>query len=422
MPSRPQLSAAGFRNAEQYEASRVAAHRMLHQERATIAGSDASTHGDTRELAPRLQRALDLEARTHATPRAYQSSQARQRQQLQHSTLEGAQPRYTLDERARDAVTQVPRFLLGAGEGGLEATRSFVVGGLSAVAHPINTVRGLGHAITNPNETAGKVYSWVRTSADKMDAALNRGDVRGFGREFGDFSGTLMLNTMPAGFLPKRPLNALARKASFVTTANVTAAVARVPALARYAPMVSQGMKAVGKTCQAACNTPVGQAVSRAYTRADAILTAPLEDLASPRSRVNIEALADTARATLPKGNRPKTVASIETAKGATFTGRSSYTSPRHPVVDQLTREYRNIYGGHCAEMEAVSEALRGAEKASGKAITTVRQARTALKGGHVQTAKVRGVNSPSHASAHKPCSGCAPVLSELGLKYHPKL
>ncbi|NDD30813.1 MAG: hypothetical protein EB084_21360 [Proteobacteria bacterium] len=90
--------------------------------------------------------------------------------------------------------------------------------------------------------------------------------------------------------------------------------------------------------------------------------------------------------------------------------------------MSQLTWEYRNVYEGHCAEREAMSEALRGAEQTSGKAITTVREGRTALKGGHVQTAKVRGPNSPNHASAHKPCSGCAPVLSELGLKYHPKL
>ena len=81
-------------------------------------------------LAGHAQRALDLEARTHQTPRNHEISQARQRQQLRSSTREGAHSPYTRSAYAKDVITQVPQFLEGFGKGSGMALATFVVGAI----------------------------------------------------------------------------------------------------------------------------------------------------------------------------------------------------------------------------------------------------------------------------------------------------
>jgi YwqJ-like deaminase len=131
-------------------------------------------------------------------------------------------------------------------------------------------------------------------------------------------------------------------------------------------------------------------------------------------SRAAVEALADSYRGQLSSGG-PRTVARLQTGNGA-FNGRSGYSGGMHPVVQQLVDANPGRFNGACAECDAVSQALRAAEARTGQAITTVEQARQALAGSSLQTARVRGPNSTAHGTPIPPCETCQPLLDALGI------
>ncbi len=94
-----------------------------------------------------------------------------------------------------------------------------------------------------------------------------------------------------------------------------------------------------------------------------------------------------------------------------------------HPVAQQVldsippAQRAKGIHG-RCAEVDAVSQALRAAEARTGQPITTVEQARQALSGSSMQTARVRGPNSTQHGTPIDPCDSCTPFLDALGIPY----
>ncbi len=133
-------------------------------------------------------------------------------------------------------------------------------------------------------------------------------------------------------------------------------------------------------------------------------------------SRTAVEALADSYRGQIKAGG-PKTVAVLETPNGV-FNGRSAYSGGLHPVVQELVDANPGLYQGACAECDAINQALRAAEARTGQPITTVEQARQALSGSFVQTARVRGPNSVAHGTPLPPCVTCQPLLDALGIPY----
>ena len=136
-----------------------------------------------------------------------------------------------------------------------------------------------------------------------------------------------------------------------------------------------------------------------------------------------VEALADSYR-DLPNSQRPATVAELSTAADS-FGGRSGFSGQTHPVVQQILDNIppakQATWQGNCAEVDAISQALRAAEARTGQPITTIEQARQALSGSTMQTAKVRPPNSPNAAqngTPIPPCSSCQPLLDALGIPY----
>jgi YwqJ-like deaminase len=136
----------------------------------------------------------------------------------------------------------------------------------------------------------------------------------------------------------------------------------------------------------------------------------------APANRTAVEVLADSYRG-LPPNERPLTVACLETPSGS-FGGRSSYAGEAHPVVQKLVAAYPGRFNGACAECDAISQALLAQEAAAGQPITTIEQARQALAGSSIQTARVRGPNSAAHGTPISPCETCQPLLDDLGITY----
>jgi RHS repeat-associated protein len=141
-------------------------------------------------------------------------------------------------------------------------------------------------------------------------------------------------------------------------------------------------------------------------------------------SRTAIEALADTFRG-LSNSLRPAAVARLVLRSGNPISGRSTSGSPIHEVITEF---YANRPAHpnrlQCAEIDAISQALRAQETATGNRVTTLAQARAALQGSRMQTARVRlATGNPDRVAQHgtsiAPCeNGCDLLLQELGIAF----
>jgi hypothetical protein len=172
---------------------------------------------------------------------------------------------------------------------------------------------------------------------------------------------------------------------------------------------------------------PAASTTSTAPSTASAPATQPPSPSATANAPANpramIQALAEAYRG-LPSAQRPGTVALLETSAGS-FVGRSGFVHSVHPVVqqilDSIPQNQRAIWHGRCAEVDAISQALRAIETRTGQSITTIEQARQILSGSRIRTAIIRSAISNKaalHGTSKPPCQSCQFLLDSLGLQY----
>lgn len=138
-------------------------------------------------------------------------------------------------------------------------------------------------------------------------------------------------------------------------------------------------------------------------TRGDIVLGPSAGEPDAP-SNARARQVADAEQAS---GRRGGTAGTLTATDGRTFSDTSAPNKQLHPDVqkalDNVPAEQRSAYHGNCAEPGCVSKALNdGANPA----------------GGEMETAKIRGPNSPSHGQPHNPCSTCKLILDFFGIKY----
>jgi hypothetical protein len=151
----------------------------------------------------------------------------------------------------------------------------------------------------------------------------------------------------------------------------------------------------------------------------------PNNPAAASASRTAIEALADSYRG-LSNSQRPATVARLVPREGSPIAGRSVSRNPIHEVItDYYADRPAHPNNLQCAEIDAISQALRAHEAATGTRITTLEQARAVLQGSRIQTASVRRAtgSNPARLAEHgrpvPPCpNGCDLLLRDLGIVY----
>lgn len=156
----------------------------------------------------------------------------------------------------------------------------------------------------------------------------------------------------------------LSRSAPAAGSAAVVGAAALAPASAE-APVAADG---------AAVLTPAEVEASWAAKG-----TGVLAPAAAGADRTAVLALADSYQG-FPLSKRPATVALLETPQGQ-FLGRSKFSGEMHPVVKQLVNENLGKFEGRWAEIDAVSQALTAYTKQTGRAVTTIEEAREVLGG-----------------------------------------
>ena len=102
----------------------------------------------------------------------------------------------------------------------------------------------------------------------------------------------------------------------------------------------------------------------------------------------------------------PRTVAVLETRSGGYYPGRSGFSGPPHPAVqealDTVPRHLQPRFFGKCAELQCLSRALEAGDDVAGATIST---------------ARVRGLNSAAHGTPIPPCSACRWVLPKFGVR-----
>ncbi len=117
------------------------------------------------------------------------------------------------------------------------------------------------------------------------------------------------------------------------------------------------------------------------------------------------QALGDAVRTMVP---RPNTVAVLETPSGGITAGGSgsAFAPELQPALrSALDAVPANQYGGLCAEIACINNALsQGLD----------------VEGGQLTTSQVRGLGSTSdvHGTPIEPCSVCGPVLKSFGINY----
>jgi hypothetical protein len=90
-----------------------------------------------------------------------------------------------------------------------------------------------------------------------------------------------------------------------------------------------------------------------------------------------------------------------------------------HPLLQRLLRELpvesRERYAGWCAEVALISDRLREADRAAGRALTAD-EARAAMRGGRVSVHRIRERGHPAHGQPQPVCRSCAALLNWFGL------
>ena len=154
-----------------------------------------------------------------------------------------------------------------------------------------------------------------------------------------------------------------------------------------------------------------GPEAARPHPRPPSLATSPLP-LEPPPLGPLARQLADTVPRP-PRRPNPLTVAVMRTPDGALYGGGSNFrersgSSRTVPLrvqqaLDNVPEEVREDFHGHCAEIDAISQAVEEGKRVSGS---------------HIATARVRGFNSAQHGTPHAPCPSCQHVIDELGVTY----
>ncbi len=113
--------------------------------------------------------------------------------------------------------------------------------------------------------------------------------------------------------------------------------------------------------------------------------------------------LADKAQS-LPGKQRPNTVAVIKHKDGTITVGRNQGGAQNSTVQNALNNAPQNCFAGQCAEINALSRALNKGRSLDGATIS-------------VSNVRGAGSNSGIHGTPKAPCSTCASVLDQLGVK-----
>jgi RHS repeat-associated protein len=135
-----------------------------------------------------------------------------------------------------------------------------------------------------------------------------------------------------------------------------------------------------------------------------AVTVATLGAGAEPATANTARSVANAAQSAAP---RPGAAAALR-ARGQTFTGTSGArpVNPRvQQMLDDVPANQRSAFHGKCAEINCLSQAA---------------DAGVDVRGGTISVVRVRAPGNPSHGTPLPPCSSCAHVLQNSGVRAVP--